>query len=160
MSSFIPINKVSEGMFLCQIYAWWLTHRIVREKYRTPWAHLKEGVTPAAAKQQLTKFIMGRHLTHAPTEYLQQLNLQNCLALWREPEPQAVAYDYQVLRGMFVVLKIFMRLKCVLECLRAVTPEGALHIAEVFRQGGSKVMQNKVWGGDTQGPKITQSPRS
>jgi len=65
-------------------------------------------VTPVAAKQQLTKFIMGRYLPHAPTEYLQQLNLQNCLALWREPKPQAVEYDYQVLRGMFVVGNFFL----------------------------------------------------
>jgi hypothetical protein len=42
---------------------------------------------------------MGRHLPHAPAEYLEQMVFADILDLWKEKEISEVPYEMQGLRG-------------------------------------------------------------
>ena len=110
-----------------------LTNRIVQEKYKTPWSHLKEGITPMYAKKALESFYMGRHLPHAPTAYLKQITLQNLLDLWREPAPVALDYEFHILRGMTIVFLcylIYLMYRVSEECYTRGNTSSSKHIYE------------------------------
>lgn len=82
------------------LLVWYLVLFSVLTTYETPWNHLKKGIDVNVAKEQLKKFFMGKHLTHAPKDYLKSMTLKSLFILWREPEQRRVAYNTHISRGM------------------------------------------------------------
>jgi len=80
---------------------------VVLGKYKRSWGYLKDGVSVEEAEKQLDKFFMGRHLPHAPTDYLKNMVFANLLVMWKEMDEDGknykvvdIPYEYHGLRGM------------------------------------------------------------
>jgi hypothetical protein len=81
-----------------------LTHWLVFTAYGTLWKYLREGVSIEEAKKLLALFFMGRHLVHAPAQYLERIVFADVLEIWKEPQIENIPYWKQGLRGLFILL--------------------------------------------------------
>jgi len=99
----IKLNSVEEGIMLLfhtllNIYI--KVHTLVFFKYTPSWNFLKDNISVEEAKKALSPFFMGRHLAHAPQEYLEKIVFADILKLWKEESRAEIPYIQQGLRGM------------------------------------------------------------
>jgi hypothetical protein len=98
------------------------------------------------AKEQLKRFFMGKHLPHAPQEYLKTMTLTSLFTLWRETDKRMIPYKYHIGRGICIlkfIHYIFFTFKYI-ENLRKVHGTGVYTSAKAFAAAGSTIVAGKV----------------
>lgn len=79
----IKLNAVEEGN-VHSFVSILINAMLVLSKYSPPWNFLRDNVSVEEAKKLLAPFFMGRHLVHAPLEYLEKMVFADILKLWKE----------------------------------------------------------------------------